>query len=132
MTSTSKYLFSALAFLALAALLRFWIAPYLEHLPAYYSSETDYTNENQIRDSPAGDWTTESLVSKRIDQAISTNANALIIEGGLHVYHTDGSVNFETIALYGVDRRTRMNVPDLGDTSRNGQFLFPLHVQQSS
>ncbi|MCX6028326.1 MAG: porin PorA family protein [Chloroflexi bacterium] len=125
-----KPIFIALAFLVLAALLRFWIAPLLEQLPANYSSETLYTNENQIRDSPTGKWITESLISRRVDQAISAKANTLIVEGALHVYFEDGSVNFETAALYGVDRRTRENVPGLGDTIRDGQFLFPPHVQQ--
>jgi hypothetical protein len=118
--------------LASAVLLRFWIAPLLDQVPANYSSETDYTNENQIRDSPTGDWMTASLIAKRVDQTISAKANTLIVEGALHVYFEDGSVNFETSALYGVDRRTRKNAPGLGDTIRNGQFLFPLHVQQSS
>jgi hypothetical protein len=131
MNTMQKHVFFALAFLALAALLRFWIAPLLEQLPADYSSETLYTNENQIRDSPTGEWKTESLIARRIDQAISTKTDTLIVEGALHVYFKDGSVSFETAALYGVDRRTRKNDPELGDTIRNGQFLFPLHVQQT-
>jgi hypothetical protein len=126
-----KHLFICVAFLVLAGLLRFWIAPLLEQLPANYSSETYYDNENQIRDSPTGDWITESLIARCVNQTISAKTNTLIVEGALHVYFEDGSVNFESAALYGVDRRTRKNDPGLGDTIRNGQFLFPLHVQQS-
>ncbi len=33
---------------------------------------------------------------------------------------------------YGVDRATRMNVPGYGNREREGQFLFPLHVQQTT
>jgi hypothetical protein len=126
-----KQILVFLTLVLLAALLRFWIAPILEQLPANYSSETSYTNENQIRDSPTGDWIFATLIARRVDQAISANTNTLIIDGALHVYFEDGSVNFETSAIYGVDRRTRKNDPGLGDNIRNGQFLFPLHIQQS-
>jgi hypothetical protein len=33
--------------------------------------------------------------------------------------------------LYGVDRRTRLNLASYGDDNRTGQYLFPPHVQQS-
>ena len=60
-----------------------------------------------------------------------SNGNVLIIEGGLHIYFADGQVNFETTNLYGVDRRTRMNLAGYGDIARSGQYIFPTHVEQT-
>jgi len=47
-----KYLSISLFFLIMAALLRYWIAPFLELLPANYSNRISLTEEDKIRDSP--------------------------------------------------------------------------------
>jgi hypothetical protein len=41
-------------------------------------------------------------------------------------------VTYESAGVYGVDRRTRMNVSGYGNVERRGQFLFPPHVQPVS
>jgi hypothetical protein len=120
----------ALAFLFLAALLRLWIAPFFENLPADFASEAKLTEENKFRDSPDGEWQVNTLNVHRVDQAITNHGQVAIIEGAFHVYYTSGDVNFEVINLYGVDRRTRLNLPGYGDVNRTGQYLFPPHVKR--
>lgn len=127
-----KHILFSLALIAAAFLVRFWAAPLLERLPLDYSSETIYSNDNQLRTSPDAEWKTAELTSRRVDQAIAVNAGALMVQAGLHVYFKDGSPSFETSSLYAVDRRTRINLPGLGVVSRTGQFLFPLHVKRTS
>jgi hypothetical protein len=127
-----KHILFSLALIAAAILVRLWAAPLLERLPLDYSSETIYSNDNQLRNTPDAEWKTAELTARRVDQAIAVNAGALMVQAGLHLYYEDGSPNFETSSLYAVDRRTRMNLPGLGEVSRTGQFLFPLHVHKTS
>jgi hypothetical protein len=124
------YLILALFFPALAAFLRFWIAPTLERLSPHYTNEVKLLEQNQFRPSATEEWQASTLNVVRLDQVITNSGQTSIIEGGLHVYHTSGAVNFESIGLYGVDRRTRLNVPGYGDVNRSGQYLFPAHVQR--
>jgi hypothetical protein len=126
----SKNLFIALAFLFLAALLRFAIAPYFELLPTHYTNETSLAEENKFRESPTGEWQASTLNTQRVDQTITTSGQAAFIEGALHVYYPSGEVNFEVTSVYGVDRRTRLNLTGIGDVNRSGQYLFPPHVQR--
>jgi hypothetical protein len=125
----SKPVFAALVFCILAALLRFWIAPVLELLPADYAIELRLSEENKFRDSPAGEWQISTLDALRVDQTITSSNQTAIIEGALHVYDASGAVNFEVTSLYGVDRRTRLNLAGYGNMNRTGQFLFPPHTQ---
>jgi len=129
MKPMSRYFIIALAFLILAALMRFWIAPALELLPADYSNATALSEEDKFRDSPTGDWQASTLNTKRVDQTIKTSNQTAIIEGALHVYYATGAVNFEVTSLYGVDQRTRLNLAGYGSVNRTGQYLFPTHVQ---
>jgi hypothetical protein len=129
MKDMRKHLFIALAFLALAALLRFWIAPASAQLPADYANETRLSEENKFRASPTGAWQASTLDVQRTDQSIANSGQTAIIEGALHIYHASGQVNFETTNLYGVDRSTRLNLAGYGDVQRTGHYLFPPHVQ---
>jgi hypothetical protein len=125
-----KSIIITLTFFAVAALLRFWIAPLVEQLPANYSNEVILSEQDTFRDSPSSGWTTNTLVTRRVDQTIANSGQVSIIEGALHVYYTSGEINFETTNLYGVDRKTRLNVTGFGDVNRTGQYLFPPHVKQ--
>jgi hypothetical protein len=68
------------------------------------------------------------LNTLRVDQTITNSGQTAIIEGALHVYYASGAVNFEVTSLYGVDRRTRLNLTSYGGVNRTGQYLFPAHV----
>jgi hypothetical protein len=129
MKSMSKHIFIALAFLLLGALLRYWIAPVLELLPADYANEAILIEEDKFRDSPTGEWLASTLNTQRVDQIITNSGQTAIIEGALHVYYVSGEVNFEVTSLYGIDRRTRLNLAGYGNVNRTGQYLFPPHVQ---
>jgi hypothetical protein len=129
MKSMSKHIFIALAFLILSAVVRYWIAPVLELLPADYANEVKLSEENKFRDSPTGEWQASVLNSQRVDQTIRSSDQTAIIEGALHVYYPSGAVNFEVTSLYGVDRRTRLNLAGYGSVNRTGQYLFPPNVQ---
>jgi len=130
MKPTKWPILGALAFLGMAALLRFWIAPLLERLPANYAAEVELSEDNQFRDSPTGEWQASTLKARRVDQIITNSGQTAIIEGALHVYYASGEVNFEVTGLYGIDRRTRQNLAGYGDVNRTGQYLFPPHVKR--
>jgi hypothetical protein len=129
MKSMSRSIFISLSFLVMAALLRYWLAPLFERLPTDYYNEAKLNEENKFRDSPAGEWQASTLNTLRVDQTITNSGQTAIIEGALHVYYLSGAVNFEVTGLYGVDRRTRLNLASYGSTNRSGQYLFPAHVQ---
>ena len=101
------------------------IAPRLNELPAAYAGETRYAAEGHLRETPDGAWTPITMVARRVDQTIVAAAETHIVQGDLHWTTESGQVIFESSGLYGVDRRTRMNVPGYGDIERTGQFLFP-------
>jgi hypothetical protein len=130
MTSKSKYIFTPLAFLSLAAMVHFWIAPLSERLPANYANETKLSDEVRFRDSPTGEWQASTQDVRRADQTISNSGQTALIEGSVLAYDASGEVNFEATSLYGVDRRTRLNLAGYGNVNRTGQYLFPPHVQR--
>jgi len=125
--SRTPALFFAIAFglLALAALVRFGIAPRLNELPANYARETHFAAESRFRETPNGEWAPITLIARRVDQTIVAVGEISIVQGDLHWTTEAGQVLFESTGLYGVDRRTRMNMSGYGDIERTGQFLFP-------
>lgn len=125
------YAASAVA-LAAAALVRFWLAPFLTQLPADYSSTLLYNAESHFRATTEAEWETFDLVSRRVDQTLTTPAGAAIIHGMLYRTVRSGRVIFEASELYGVDRTTRQNLPGYGDAPRTGQYLFPQHMQPAT
>jgi hypothetical protein len=124
-----RFLVVASLFLG-AILLRYWFAPLSERLPAGYTNEVKLAEEDKFRDSPTGEWLASTLNTQRVDQTITSYNQTAIIEGSLHVYNLTGEVNFEITSLYGVDRRTRLNLAGYGNVNRTGQYLFPPHVQR--
>ena len=125
----SPHSFIALASLLLDALLRYWVAPVSELLPVDYANELKLSEEDKFRGSPTGEWQASTLNTQRMDQTITTSNQTAMIEGALHVYYASGAVNFEITSLYGVDRRTRLNLTGYGSDNRTGQYLFPPHMQ---
>jgi hypothetical protein len=132
MKPVSKFAFIALVFLAAAALLRFWIAPLFELLPADYTNEALLVVEDRFRETPTGEWQASTLTARRVDRSISSTGETCLVEGALNVYFESGAVNFEYTSLYGVDRRSRANQPGYGTVERSGQYLFPAHVEQKT
>jgi hypothetical protein len=126
----SLYFLPAFVLVLAAALVRFWAAPELERLPLDYLNTTHYLEQSSFRNSPNGVWVKSDLTSTRIDSAITQNGDAVIIQSALQIYMAAGGLNFENSALYGVDRRTRLNVSGLGDISRAGQFYPAPHLGQ--
>lgn len=116
----------------LAALHYFYIAPQLLRIPAAYASEASFDATTRARAGPGAQWSSSSLVARRVDQALLSSAGHAIIQGDLHWTNADGVVEFETSAIFGVDRHTRRNLPGYGDMARNGPFLFPLHTERNS
>lgn len=123
-------IFSAL--LVLAALVRFEIAPRLNELPAAYASETRYAAESRWRETPDGAWTPITVIARRVDQTIVATGATHIVQGDVHWTTESGQVLFESAGLYGVDRRTRLNVPGYGNIERTGQFLSPPGVARAA
>jgi hypothetical protein len=132
MKPVSKSAFIALVFLAAAALLRFWIAPLASALPSDYANTTRFTAKDRFRETPDGEWREVLIDGWRRDQTL-TSVTTSVIQADLHWNTAEtGEVIFESSGLYGVDRRTRMNVPSFGDAQRSGQFLFPSHLEKKA
>jgi hypothetical protein len=124
-----RYLTIALGLILLAVLLALWIAPQLGQLPANYAIEMVYLGSEKFRQSASEDWQTIVHTLRRAEVTLTNLGRTAIVQGNLHVIGASGEVIFEVSGLYGVDRRTRANVPRYGDTERNGQYLFPPHVE---
>ena len=117
-----------LVLLALAALQYFWLSVSLERLPADYVSETEYAAKSRGYATPTSTEEEPERVIRRRDQALSASSDYAIIQGDVHWVTASGVVMFEVLNLYGVDRRTRKNLPGYGNEERFGQFLFPPHT----
>jgi hypothetical protein len=131
MRSLRSSMLVTLIVLLVAILLRFWIAPLVEMLPGDYSNDVRLSEDNKFRTSSTNPWQASTLDVRRMDEAVMNTDQALIVEGGLHIYFSNGQPNFESSNLYGVDRITRQNLASYGDSARTGQYLFPTHVQPS-
>ena len=126
------YLVIALALAGLAGLQRFGVAPLLERLPAGYSNEWRLLEENRFRASVADEWQTGTLSARRADQVIITSGAIAVLQADLHIFFESGAVNFESSGLYGVDRRTRVNLAGYGSAERSGLYLFPPHLKRQN
>lgn len=124
-----RFLSAGLACCLLAAFQYFYITPRLERIAADYTSETSYNATARARDSATAPWTESTLVARRVDQMLVSSATHGILQGDLHWTNPAGQVQFETSAVFGVDRYTRENLPGYGDTVRSGPYLFPLHTE---
>lgn len=125
----TRCLIAGLACWILAAVHYFLLVPQLERIPEDYFSEASYNATSRHREGPAAAWRDSTLVSRRVDQLLARSASHAIIQGNLHWTNAAGETEFETSAIFGVDRYTRENLPGFGDAVRNGLFLFPLHTQ---
>ncbi|MBA3962353.1 MAG: DUF3068 domain-containing protein [Chthoniobacterales bacterium] len=108
-----------------AAAQYFWGAPYLERLPANYTAETTYAAKCRSRQSPTAPLEEYETITRRHDQTLNSVAGSAIIQGDIHWVTPAGVVMFEILSLYGVDRRTRENLPGYGNEERTGLYLFP-------
>ena len=127
-----RYLAAALALVCLAGIQHFGIAPLLERLPVGYSNEWRLLEENRFRASVADEWQTGTLAVRRADQVIISSDSLVVLQGDLHVFFESGALNFESSGLYGVDRRTRMNLAGYGSAERSGLYLFPPHLKRQN
>jgi hypothetical protein len=127
-----RHVLIAVVLALFAGLLRLWIAPQLESLPADYASETHYAADIHFRESPTAEWQAYPLTARIVNQTLSASGSVAIIQGDAHWTTEEGVPTYETTGLYGVDRRTRMNLPGYGNLNRTGQFLFSLHLQQTT
>jgi Porin PorA len=126
------WLFISLVLLGSAALARVVVAPAMLDLASEYANETFYNANSRFRATPAGAWQDLQLVVRRMDQTLVNNGAVAVIQSDLHWITEKGQLLFENSGLYGVDRRTRKNVPAQGDQIREGYFLFPPHIQRTA
>lgn len=130
--SVWSFIWPALILITLAGLLHLLFDTLLSPLSSDYNNETRYSAETRFRESPTAGWIASPLIARRVDQTLTISGKTSIIQGEIHWTTEDGTPTYETITIYGVDRRTRMNLPGYGDTERTGQFLFPQHVQPTT
>jgi hypothetical protein len=126
----ARSVLAGLAAWCLALTHHLWLAPELLRIPADYVSEAHISATTQFRDSADSAWTTSSLIARRVDQLLVSSASHAIIQGDLHWTNAAGVVQFESSAIYGVDRYTRHNIAGYGNEVRNGPFLFPRHTEK--
>ncbi len=125
-------LFGVLIVLTSAALARLVLAPYWLALSPGYTNETTYSAVGRYRETPTGDWQDIRLIAWRRDQALVNTGAVVVVQSDLHWITDNDQLLFENSGLYGVDRRSRKNVAGYGDQAREGQFLFPQHLQQAT
>lgn len=127
-----KYWFGAVVFWLLAALLRWWVAPACEYLPADYIAETSYTAQLLSHQTPSSPAENTASIVRRRDQTLTGGSGYSIIQGDSHWLTTAGVMIFETLNTYGVNRRTRQNLAGYGNEARTGHYLFPPHVEKKT
>lgn len=128
----NRYSIFAAGFWLCAAIHTMWIAPQLLRLPADYAEETSFAATASLRETPSAPFVTSNLMARRVDQTLISSATHSIIQGNVHWMDNAGVVQFENTGIYGVDRRTRMNMLGYGDLPRTGAYLFPLHIERKN
>jgi uncharacterized protein YuzE len=123
-----RYLPGALLLWMLAGVVYFWVAPRFEELPENYAAEIRYETLSKFRSTPNAAWETLKLTGRRVDQTLISDPEHSIIQADLHWTDDKGLVAYKNSGIYGVDRRTRMNLPGYGNVSRTGLFVFPQHM----
>ncbi|MEC5216448.1 hypothetical protein RCH09_001394 [Actimicrobium sp. GrIS 1.19] len=123
-----RNLISILVLCLLAAAEVRWVAPLLMRVPGDYQGELEFEGQLEQRPVADGQWSRNYLIVRRIDQTLASSGDRIVVQAGLRWTDTDGNVIAESRHVYGVDRFTRMNLPEYGDVRRTGQFLFPLHT----
>ncbi|MFN2475382.1 MAG: porin PorA family protein [Chthoniobacterales bacterium] len=116
----------------LAALQYFVIAPRLERLPADYVAETKFAAKCRSHQTPTSPVEEFDTIVRRRDQTLISGPDHSIIQGDTHWVTPSGVVMFEVLSVYGVDRRTRENLPSYGNEDRSGLYLFPPHTRQQT
>ncbi len=107
-------------------------APDLLEVSARYRNITQFTVTDTFRYHPEEGWVPSNLIATRTDKAVTQNGEALLLQSSQLVRFKDGSLNFENSALYGVDKRSRQNIPELGDLPRGGQFFFTPNTKKQA
>ncbi|HEX5840492.1 MAG TPA: porin PorA family protein [Anaerolineales bacterium] len=128
----SRQFIPSFVLLLLAIIIRFQIAPWANQLPAEYSNETRYSADVRFRETPGAVWQEFPLLARRVDQVLLVSGAVAIIQGESHWTTEDGTPTYEPVGLYGVHRRTRLNVDGYGDINRSGQYLFPPHLEKKT
>jgi hypothetical protein len=113
-----------------AALLRWWVAPIADQLPVTYNAELIYAATMKTRQRPWSPIEESESVVRRRDYTLTGGTDYLVIQGDGHWVTNSGTVVFETLHTYGVDRRTRKHIAGYGDRDRHGQYLFPPHTEK--
>ncbi len=116
--------------LAAAAAWGMWLGPLAQQLPADYSAQLFYDASGRSRETATAPWTAFKLTGRRVDHTLISTASHNIIQSDLYWALPDGTLQFENAGIYGVDRRSRKNLPGLGNISRTGQFLVAPRVAQ--
>lgn len=106
------------------------IAPLAGRLPASYSSEQYMDATARARETPTDEWSPVRLTGRRLDTTLTSTDARSIVQSDLYWALLDGTLYFENAGVYAVDRRTRANVPGLGNVGRRGQFLLPPDVER--
>jgi hypothetical protein len=127
-----RHLLLVLALWLLGALQYFWGASFFERLRADYFAETFYAAKCRAHQTPTAPAEEFDSVVRRRDQALNSDEAHSVIQGDMHWLTPAGVVIFEVQSLYGVDRRTRENLPGYGNEARTGQFLFPPHTERKT
>jgi hypothetical protein len=95
-------------------------------------SETQYAAQCHFHQTPIAQVEDFELIVRRRDQTLSSGSGHSIIQDDMHWSTPAWGASFEVLGLYGVDRRTRQNLPGFGNDERSGQYFFPLHVEPRS
>lgn len=125
---SNRLLLSGASFCVAAALAFAWLAPLLNRVPESGVGEWRFLANARSRDTPDGPWSEMSIDARRVDRTLLHSARHVIIEGGLYWATRDGKPLFQNTGIYGVDRRTRGNLPGYGDIERDGQYLSAPHT----
>lgn len=103
-----------LVLLVLAFAVRWWAGHAGGALPKHYSDERRYDVTSQVHRTPFSSPVEYQGRAVRHDQAITSGVDYLIIQGDISWLMPSGEVVYEVFDRYGVDRRTRENLPGFG------------------
>ncbi|MDM8549801.1 porin PorA family protein [Desulfobacterales bacterium HSG2] len=110
----------------------FFIVPDMSKMPGdYHLINLASVGRTRILDIQSNQWKERMEKSDLQIRMMNVEKDVLILEVKNQAYDANtGKIIWEGSGKYGVNRKTRKNVAELGDRQRTDYFMFPQHVHK--
>lgn len=125
------YILIATILCAFAAGLSFWYSQTILDLSFDYSDKSLNKGYTDIFTDKENFYRKDEELA-RVDTIIDQIDDVFIVSSSVQGFTPEGELIFEGSGRYAVDKRTKQNIPGIGDVDRGGYFAFPPNAQKQT